>query len=104
MTSSKLVFSSVDWTDKADGIWEKAFDIYNKRFRLLKLRKGLSHPDWCETGHSGYVVSGELEIIFDRRTLKFGQGDALFIEAGKDERHIPKPLTAEVILFLIEDF
>ncbi len=103
MTRRKIDFSNIEWDSSTLGVRSKAFELSGKKFRLLELQFGLEHPNWCLTGHIGYVVKGELDIIFDDETVNYTEGDAIFISSGEKERHIPKPISEKVILFLVDD-
>ncbi len=99
----KVDFSACEWEDSDPGIRFKSFERNGKRMRLLELGKGLDHPHWCETGHVGFVVEGEIEIAFGDKSTRYSEGDGLFILSGEGEKHIPKPISETVILFLVED-
>ncbi len=103
MSERRIDFSRIDWEEKADGLRTKNFETDGKRFRFLEISRGLVHPDWCVTGHIGYVVEGELEIDFGSEIINYSAGDALFIKAGEREKHIPKPVSEKVLLFLVEE-
>lgn len=103
MNIRKIDFDKIDWELPLPGLKTKVFQENGKQVRLLELSKELEHPEWCETGHIGYVVEGEIEIIFDDESTKYKKGDSLYILSGKEERHIPKPLTEKVILFMVEE-
>ncbi len=103
MINRKIDFSDMEWESPLSGLKSKAFKKDNKQIRLLELSIELEHPEWCETGHIGYVVEGEIEIIFDDESVKYQKGDSIYISAGKEERHIPKPITEKVILFMVEE-
>lgn len=93
----------MEWEISTVGIKAKVFEKDGKRVRWLELERGLQHPEWCVTGHIGYVVEGELEIDFNGRIVKYSAGDALFISSGDAEKHIPKPISEKVILFMVEE-
>jgi len=99
----KLDFEDLEWHPASPGIRFKAFQQNGTQVRLLELKKGLEHPNWCETGHIGYVVKGELEIEFSNKAIKYSEGDGMFILSGEKERHIPRPITDKVILFMVEE-
>ncbi|MEZ5344571.1 MAG: hypothetical protein R2681_03350 [Pyrinomonadaceae bacterium] len=101
--SRKIDFSGTAWESAGVGIREKRFSIDGKTIRLVELDKKLKHPEWCETGHWGYVVSGKLEIVFSRSSEIYSEGDGIFIRPGTSQKHIPKPLTEKVTLFLIDE-
>lgn len=93
MPDPKIVFSEIEWDIIADGVSEKRFEQNGKTMRLLEMSSGINHPEWCETGHCGYVIEGILEIVFENKTESFYQGDGILIRSGKSEKHIPKPIT-----------
>ena len=99
----KVDFTGLKWDESAPGIRSKSFIRDGKKIRLLELRKDLEHPEWCETGHIGFIVKGEIEIEFADKTILFSKGDGLIIASGKDEKHIPKPVSDTVVMFLVED-
>lgn len=103
MNDSKIDFGGLLWEEKARGIRSKSVERDGKRFRLVEFVKPIDHPDWCETGHFGNVIEGELEIDFDVMTEHFSKDDALSIPEGREFRHIAKPLTSRVVLFLVEE-
>lgn len=102
MKNKHLEFSTIKWQTQSFGIRSKTFEQNAQKIRLLELSKGLEHPDWCEIGHIGYVVEGELEINFNGDKIIYRTGDALIIASGSEEKHIPKPLSDKVVLFLVD--
>lgn len=103
MSHKKIDFSKIEWESARPGIRSKSFEQNGKEIRLIELDRDLEHPDWCLTGHVGYVIEGELEIEFDGEILNFSKGDALFITAGEKDKHIPKALSKKVSLVLVEE-
>ncbi|MCB1024155.1 MAG: phosrestin [Acidobacteria bacterium] len=104
MSGCRLCFSEVDWETASPGIRVKVFKRDGKSIRLLELSKGLDHPDWCVVGHTGYVVEGVIEIIFEDRSENFSSGDGILIRPGVNEKHIPKPISEKAVLFLIDEY
>ena len=103
MSANKIDFSAMDWEKSESGIKSKSSEQNRKKIRLLELHKGLKHPEWCVTGHIGYIIEGELEIEFNGRIVNISKGDALIIAAGEEEKHIPKPISENVVMLLVED-
>ena len=103
MSKKKIDFSELSWERSAVGIKSKSSEQNGKKLRLVDLSKELEHPDWCEVGHIGFVVEGEIEIAFNNEIIRYSTGDALIIPSGVGDKHIPKPLSDKVILFLIEE-
>lgn len=100
----RVAFSDVDWEPALGGTARlKRARRGGKAFRLVEMTPASAHPDWCETGHAGMIVEGELEIEFDNRRIVLRAGDGLFIPAGAGDRHRPRALTDRALMFLIED-
>lgn len=103
MSEKKIDFEKVVWEETSPHFRSKSFEQNNKKVRIVELKKGLHHPDWCETGHIGYVLEGELNIDFDGEILNYKRGDILFIAPGQNEKHIPIPKSEKVLLLLVEE-
>ena len=103
MSNKKIDFSSVEWEESSPFLRFKAFEQGNKKVRVIEIKKGFDDPEWCETGHIGYVLEGELDIDFSGEIIKYTPGDILFIAAGQEEKHIPIPVSEKVLLLLVEE-
>jgi hypothetical protein len=103
MDSCKIVFDALEWQEGLPGARFKAYVEGRKRMRLLELSAGFADPEWCVTGHAGFVIAGELEIDFDGQVVRYGEGDGILIPAGASARHKAHPVTPIVRLFLVED-
>lgn len=100
----RVAFAETDWEPALEGTARlKRVARGGKAFRLLELTPASNHPDWCEAGHLGFVVEGELEIEFAAKTVRFSAGDALSIPHGAADRHRPRALSGRALMFLIED-
>ena len=53
------------------------------------LQPGGPEGDWCETGHSIFILAGRIRYRFDTHEVEAGPGDMLHIPAGPEHRHIP---------------
>ena len=103
MFEKKIDLSNLDWEETSLFLRSKSFEQANKKVRVVEIKKGLDHPDWCKTGHIGYVLEGEFDIDFNGEIIKYKQGDILFILTGEEQKHIPIPISEKVILFLVEE-
>lgn len=101
MENYRVLFDSLDWQSPASGLRFKAYRNGNKQMRLLEHSQEFVEPDWCEKGHAGLVLKGELEVDFQGSKVLFPEGSGLFIPAG--EKHKGRPITSSVLLFLVED-
>ncbi|GJL93458.1 MAG: hypothetical protein DHS20C04_31170 [Hyphococcus sp.] len=100
----RVAFADQDWEPCLEGTARlKRIARDGKVFRLVEMTPVSRHSHWCETGHVGMIVEGELEIAFDDKTLRFSAGDALVIPHGAADRHRPRALTDRALMFLIED-
>ena len=100
----RLAFDEVDWEPALDGTARlKRIVNDGKVFRLVELTPKIEHPHWCEVGHIGMIVEGDLEIDFDGDKINFHADDAISIPDGSNDRHRPRVLSDRVVMFLIED-
>ena len=95
-------FSLMDWESPAPKVRRKLHRVGNRQLRIVEFEKGLEHPEWCETGHVGYILEGRMALEFDGGTLEIGPGDGFNIPDGRARRHRPVPLTERVVLVLSE--
>jgi hypothetical protein len=61
-------------------------------------------PDWCETGHSIFILSGRIRYRFDTHTVEAGPGDMLHIPAGPEHRHKPSVPGPDVACYVLTEF
>jgi uncharacterized cupin superfamily protein len=65
---------------------------------------GASGADWCETGHSIFILSGHIRYTFDDHSVDAGPGDMLHIPAGRAHRHKPSVVGDEVVRYVLTEF
>jgi catechol 2,3-dioxygenase-like lactoylglutathione lyase family enzyme len=94
-------FDKLEWESPAPGCRFKAFRRDGKQLRLAEFTPDFVEPDWCEKGHIGMVLNGELEIDFRGRLVRYLEGSAIFIPAGHG--HKARHITPLVRLFLVEE-
>lgn len=100
----RLAFAEADWEPALEGTARvKRLVRAGKVFRLVELTGATEHPGWCEVGHVGQIVEGEIEIDFNGEKTVFRSGDALCIPTGAARRHRPRAVSARAVMFLIED-
>ena len=103
MKPYKVVFDSLEWQAAMPGARFKVFGDGRKQMRLVEFTSEFVEPHWCEKGHVGLVLQGELEIDFDGQVIRYGQGSGIFIPRGASSKHKARSLTPTVQLFLAED-
>ncbi|MBP7148782.1 MAG: cupin domain-containing protein [Acidobacteria bacterium] len=67
---------------------------------LLEFGPGFADPNWCERGHSGYVIAGVLRFEFADGTEEVGAGEGFAFEPGTRHR-ASNPGTVPVVLFIV---
>jgi len=102
MNPYRIDFSSLDWESPMDGVRHKAFIHAGKRVRLVEYTRAMP-AHWCEKGHYGLILEGEMEIEFEDGILLFKQGDGVFIPDGAVHRHKARVLTEIVSVIFMED-
>ncbi|NNM68880.1 MAG: phosrestin [Gallionella sp.] len=103
MDQYRILFDALDWQDGISGARFKVFRSDTKQLRLLEFTSEFAEPDWCEKGHIGFVIQGELEIDFHGSIVRYPQGSGIFIPAGSASAHKARSTTPTVLLFLVED-
>lgn len=91
----------MEWQSPAAGVRFKVFEQGGRKLRLVEFAKEFVEQDWCIKGHIGYILEGQMEINFYGKVITFGQGDGVFIPAGR--KHKAKVLTDTVKAILVED-
>jgi hypothetical protein len=74
-------FGEMSWTDDAPGIQAREAEVEGTRWAIVEYEESASRDDWCEEGHRGYVVAGEIEYEFDdgREPLRASAGEAFLL-------------------------
>lgn len=96
-------FSKLAWEVAAPGARFKAFRQNGKQLRLVEFTNDFIEHDWCENGHIGIVLNGELEVEFKNQVLRYPEGAAILINAGSENGHKARSVTSVVRLFLVEE-
>ena len=103
MDKYRIMFDELEWQNGIQGARYKAFREGGKQLRLLEFTSEFVEPDWCEKGHVGFVVEGELEIDFRGNPVRYPTGSALFIPSGSASGHKARSVPALTKLFLVEE-
>jgi len=84
------------------GLRFKAIKDDRKQLRIVEYSKEME-PHWCDRGHIGYVLEGQMEITFDGDKVVFSPGDGVFIPDGKEHRHMATILSEKAVLIMVEN-
>jgi hypothetical protein len=99
----RVLFDSLEWQSPIRGARFKVFCNGVRQLRLVEFTSEFVEPDWCEKGHIGFVIQGELEIDFHGSIVRYPEGSGVFIPAGAANGHKGRSVTPTVLLFLVED-
>ena len=103
MEKYKLDFESLPWETPVPGLRVKTINDGNKQIRLAEFSSVFEESKWCEKGHVGIVIQGELEIDFHGTLIQYSMGNAISIPRGVDHRHKARSITPTTTLFLVEE-
>ena len=94
---------AVPWKENQPGVRHKSVVVGGRKLRLVEFSGDYVEPEWCLAGHMGYVLEGEMEIVFDELTTRITVGDAVHIPGGEGSRHKARALTPRVRIVMVED-
>jgi quercetin dioxygenase-like cupin family protein len=103
MDQYRVLFDSLDWQALIHGARFKAFRSGGKQLRLVEFTDEFVEPEWCEKGHIGFVIQGELEIDFHGKLVRYPEGSAILIPTGTGNGHKARSVSAVTQLFLVEN-
>ena len=79
-------FESIHWENPAPGVRFQAIVQRGSQLRLVEFTREFVEPDWCEKGHIGYVLDGEMEVNFNGEIQTYRMGQGIFITPGGDQQ------------------
>lgn len=102
MLQYKINFDNIYWESPIDGVRCKTYRDGNKQIRLIEYTKEMP-PHWCEKGHYGLILDGEIEIEYPNEKIVYKKGDGVFIPDGSEHKHRGRVITEFVKVIFIED-
>lgn len=102
MLNYKIDFNQIEWEYPIEGVKCKAYNYGNKRIRLIEYTKEMP-PHWCEKGHYGLILDGEIEIEYSNEKIVYKKGDGVFIPDGVEHKHKGRVITESVRVIFIEN-
>ena len=98
-----IIFDQVEWQSPQLGMRCKVFRDGSKQIRLVEFSREFVESQWCEQGHVGLALSGDLEVDFSGHIVRFPEGSALVIPPGAEHSHKARAVTSTVRVFLVEE-
>lgn len=102
MLHYKVDFKSIPWESPIEGLRQKLHKTGSQQLRLVEYSKNLS-PHWCEKGHIGYVLEGQMEVRFEHDVQIYSPGDGIFIPGGREHKHMATIITDKVTVIFVEE-
>jgi hypothetical protein len=104
----RVPFDELPWADDAPGIRAREVDVGGARWATVEYAEGVGREEWCEVGHRGYVIQGEIEYEFDDGSapLRAKEGEAFLLPRaplGSGAHRGRNLTTGPTRLFLIDD-
>jgi hypothetical protein len=103
MEQHRVLFDSLEWQSSIHGARFKVFRSGTKQLRLVEFTSEFVEPEWCEKGHIGFVIQGELEIDFHGHLVRYPEGSGIFMPSGSASGHKGRSITPTALLFLVEE-
>lgn len=106
--ASKVEFAELSWSDEAPGIRSKEATVEGCRWAIVEYEAEAHRDEWCEDGHRGYVLQGDIQYEFDdeRTPLRASAGEAFRLPPARRRRgaHRGRNLSlTPTRLFLIDE-
>ena len=104
----RVPFDELPWADDAPGIRAREVEVGSARWATVEYAEGVGREEWCEVGHRGYVIQGEIEYEVDDGStpLRAKEGEAFLLPPAPlgGGAHRGRCLTpGPTRLFLIDD-
>ena len=72
--------------------------------RYQERAPGHDGHEWCESGHTAYILAGRLRYEFPDHVVEVGPGDIVHIPAGHAHRHRPRVVGSATVRYFITEF
>jgi quercetin dioxygenase-like cupin family protein len=82
----------------------EAMSPFGIALRYQERAPGGPESNWCETGHSIFILSGRIRYQFDGHAVEAGAGDMLHIPAGPAHRHKPSVVGTDAVTYVLTEF
>ena len=102
MLQYKVDFDKLEWLIPMEGVKCKSYTYGDKQLRLIEYSQGIP-PHWCEKGHFGLVLDGEIEIEYPNDTIRYTKGDGVFIPDGEEHKHKGRVITETAQVVFVEN-
>lgn len=91
-------FESLPWHSSVPGMRSKFYTNDDVKLRLVEFSEEFVETEWCQKGHIGYVLEGEMVLDICGELKHFKTGNGIFIPEGKSHKHKETVKTTKLIL------
>ena len=102
MIKYKIDFNNITSESPFAGVQYKRYADGDKQIRLIEYTKEMP-LHWCEKGHWGMVLDGQMEIEFPSGKVIYKKGDGIFIPDGPEHKHRGRVLTESAKVVFVEN-
>lgn len=102
MSGYAINFDDHAWEVISPGMRQKSFMLGGNRMRLIELTEELAEIEWCLKAHIGYVLEGQVNMEFEKKTVIVKAGEGLYMSGGEKSKHrssVDKGGFARLLLF-----
>ena len=102
MKENVILFENIEWESPQEGVEQKVYATNNRKLRLLRFSDSFVENEWCNKGHVGFVLKGEMKVDFNGNMKSYREGDGLWIDEGEKSKHkvvMERGKQIELILF-----
>jgi hypothetical protein len=103
MAEFKVDFDSLEWQSPRPGMRFKLHREGSRQLRLVEFLNGEVDPHWCEEGHIGIVLTGELDVDFAGKVVSFREGNGIFISSGSSSAHRATSIAPGTRVLFVEE-
>jgi hypothetical protein len=102
MSKYRVDFEAIDWESPIRGMRQKIYKLGHQQLRMVEYSRELP-AHWCEKGHIGYVLQGQIDIEFAHERQVYSSGDGVFIPNGPEHKHKGTVISDTVTIVFVED-
>jgi quercetin dioxygenase-like cupin family protein len=104
LADGPVALSALHWRADVEGIRVRELEVDGRRWALVEYAPGAHREEWCQDGHLGVVLSGQIEYEFEDvgSSLSATAGDAFTLSTGRGHRGKNTGDTVTT-LFVIDD-
>lgn len=102
MLKYRIAFNEMDWESPMEGVKCKSYINGDKQVRLIQYTKAMPQH-WCDKGHFGYILEGEIEIEYPHEKHTYKSGDGVFIPDGAEHKHKGRVISESATVIFVEN-